>query len=101
MNKELIIHLIGEQIRNMYLMHSLENLGFDCSSYTLSISQEILELAGFNEKLDELYQWYFNLIDKAIEEITFLNLDEMMNKWSLNIYIELLEARLQEKAPVR
>lgn len=54
-NKELIIHLIREQIRNMYLIHSLENLGFDCSAYTLSISQEILDLAGFSEKPDELY----------------------------------------------
>lgn len=95
-NKELITHLIGEQIRNMYLVQSLENLGFDCSSYTLSISQEILELAGFQEIPDELYQWYFNLIDKALEEIRFLNLDEMMYKWSLNIYIELLNQRLKE-----
>lgn len=95
-NKELIIHLIGEQIRNMYLVHSLENLGFDCSSYTLSISQEILELAGFHEKSDELYQWYFRLIDHALAETTYSNLDEMMNKWSLNIYIELLNQRFKE-----
>jgi hypothetical protein len=79
----------------MYLMHSLENLGFDCSAYTLSISQEILELAGFHEKPDQLYQWYFNLIDKALEEITFINLDEMMIKWSLNIYNELMNQRLK------
>lgn len=96
MNKQLIIHLISEQIRNLYLMHSLEILGFDCSSYTLNISQEILELAGFQEIPDELYQWYFSLIDKALEETTFLNLDEMMNKWSVYIYIELLETRLKE-----
>lgn len=93
-NKELIIHLLREQIRNMYLMHSLENLGFDCSPYTLSISQEILELAGFQEKPDELYQWYFDLIDKVVEEVTFSNLDEMMTKWSWNIYIELLKQKL-------
>lgn len=98
-NKELTIHLIREELRNKLLMNSLSNLGFDCTSYTLSISQEILTLAGFTEKPDKLYQWYFKLIDKASEEITFWNLDEMMGKWPLNIYIELLEARLNGIVP--
>lgn len=97
-NKELVVHLLREELRNKCLMYSLENLGFDCSSYTLNISEKILTLSGFQEKPDELYQWYFNLIDKAMEEITFWNLDEMMDKWSLNIYIELLEMRLKDKA---
>ena len=98
-NKELVVHLVREELRNKCLMYSLGDLGFDCSYYTLNISQEILDLVGFQEKSDELYQWYFKLIDKALVEITFWNLDEMMDKWSLNIYIELLELRLQEKAP--
>src|SRR5665647_3815186 len=96
-SKELVVHLIREELRNKCLMYSLRDLGFDCSSYTLNISQEILDLVGFQEKSDELYQWYFKLIDKALVEITFWNLEEMMDKWSLNIYIELLELRLQEK----
>lgn len=95
-NKELVIHLIREELRNKCLMYSLRDLGFDCSSYTLNISQQILEFAGFKDKPDELYQWYFKLIDKALEEITFWNLDEMMDKWSLNIYIELLEMRIKD-----
>jgi len=74
----------------------LESLDFNCFSYTISISQEILELTRFHEEPDELYQWYFNLIDKALEEITFMNLDEKMSKWLLNIYIELLNQRLKE-----
>lgn len=97
-NKELVVHLIREELRNKCLMYSLRDLGFDCSSFTLNISQEILDLVGFQEKSNELYQWYFKLIDKALVEITFWNLDEMMDKWSLNTYIELLELRLQEKA---
>jgi hypothetical protein len=98
-NKKLVVHLIREQIRNKLLMNSLENLGFDCSSFSLSISEEILELAGFQEKPDNLYQWYFVLIDKALEETTFWNLDEMMGKWSMRIYVELLEAKLNGTVP--
>ena len=96
-NKELVIHLIREELRNKRLMHSLEYLGFDCSFFTLNICQVILELSGFQERSDELYVWYFELIEKALEEITFWNLDEMLDKWSKNLYIELLEKRLKEK----
>jgi hypothetical protein len=96
-NKDLIIHLIREELRNKRFMFSLEDLGLDCSFFTLNISQVILELAGFNKRTDELYQWYFELIDAALEETTFWNLDEMLDKWSANIYMDLLEMRLQEK----
>jgi hypothetical protein len=96
MNKKLVIHLLHEELRNKFLMNTLRRLGFDCTSYTLIISEQILSFAGFIEKPDSLYQWYFQIIDKAVEEITFLNFDEMLDKWSVNIYIELLEAKLNE-----
>lgn len=98
-NKKLVVHLIREQIRNKLLMNSLENLGFDCSSFSLSISEEILELAGFQERTDELYQWYFELIDKASEETSFWNLDEMMGKWSMIIYVKLIDVKLNGTVP--
>lgn len=95
-NKKLTVHLIREELRNKFLMNTLRSLGFDCTSYTLIISEQILTFAGFTEKPDNLYQWYFQIIDKAVGEITFLNLDEMLGKWSVNIYIELLETRLND-----
>jgi len=85
----LIIHLIHEELRNKRLMHSLEDLGFDCSAFTLNISQEILELSGFKERSDELYEWYFKLIDKALEEITFWNMEDTLEKWAMDIHKEL------------
>lgn len=99
-NKKLVVHLIREQIRNKLLMNSLENLGFDCSAFSLSISEEILELAGFPQRPNELYQWYFELIDKALEETTFWNLDEMMGKWSIIVYIKLIEVKLNGTFPL-
>ena len=92
MNTEkLIIHLIREELRNKRLMHSLEDLGFDCSFFTLNISQVILELAGFQKRTDTLYEWYFKRIETALEEITFWNLDEMLNKWSITIWNAIQE----------
>lgn len=89
--KKLITLLIKEELRNKRLMYSLEDLGFDCSFYSLDISHVILELAGFKKRPDELYAWYLSLIDTALEEITFWNLNKMINNWSKKIYTELLK----------
>lgn len=98
MNRELLIHLIQEELRNKYLMQSLENLGFDCSPYYLNISSEIIELAGVKEKTDEFYQWYNELLYNAVDGITFMNFDELLEILSLDIYTQLeKEVLLKEK----
>ena len=94
--KHLIIHLIREQIRNQSLILAFENLGFDCTMYTLNISEVILTLVGFDEKSDTLYKQYFELLEDAVKETTYLNLDEMIGKWSLVIYMQLIEMKSNE-----
>lgn len=89
MNKELIIHLIQEQIRNQVLILALEKLGFDCTIYTLNISEIILTFMGFRNKTDDLYQRYFELIEKAVEETDYCNIDEKLREWSELIYSEM------------
>jgi hypothetical protein len=88
-NEELIIHLIREELRNKRLMFSLEELGFDCSEYTIRVNQAILELAGFPLRNDELKKWYDKLIDEALEEITFWNMEVTLQEWSQKIYKKL------------
>ena len=94
MNKSLAIHLIQEQIRNQVLILALEKLGFDCSTYTLNISEVILTLVGFRNKTDELYQRYFELIEEAVEETDYSNMDEKLKEWSELIYSELQSLHL-------
>ena len=93
-NKELALHLIGEQIRNMVYITALENLGFDCSMYTLNISEVILSLVGYNEKPDSLYQRYFEMIEKAVDDTNYCNMDEKLKEWSETIYSELINEKL-------
>jgi hypothetical protein len=88
-NQELAIHLIQEQIRNQVLILALEKLGFDCTIYTLNISEKILTLIGFRNKSDELYQRYFELIEKAAGETDYGNMDEKLREWSVKIYSEM------------
>mgnify|MGYP006305727581 CR=1 FL=1 len=94
MRKSLAIHLIQEQIRNQVLILALEKLGFDCTIYTLNISEIILTLMGFSNKTDELYQKYFTLIEKAVEETDYCNMDEKLREWSVLIYSELQSLHL-------
>ena len=89
MNKTLAIHLIQEQIRNQVLILALEKLGFDCTSYTMNISEIILTLIGFRNKTDDLYQRYFELIERAVEETNYCNMDEKLREWSEVIYSEM------------
>ena len=94
MNKELTIHLIQEQIRNQVLILALEKLGFDCTIYTLNISEIILTFMGFRNKSDELYQRYFKLIERAVEETDYCNMDEKLKEWSELIYSEMKSSYL-------
>ncbi len=94
MNKILVTHLIQEQIRNQVLILALEKLGFDCTSYTLNISEIILTLMGFKNKTDELYQRYFTLIEKAVEETDYRNMDEKLREWAEVIYSEMQSSTL-------
>ena len=89
MNKTLAIHLIQEQIRNQVLILALEKLGFDCTIYTLNISEIILTFMGFRNKTDDLYQRYFKLIERAVEETDYCNMDEKLREWSELIYSEI------------
>ena len=91
--KSLAIHLIREQIRNLVLIYSLEPLGFDCTSYTMNISEVIVTLVGFEHKTDKLYQRYFELIERALNETSYLNMDEMLVKWSELIYSRLADMK--------
>lgn len=100
MNKqELTVRLIGEQIRNQVLVQAFENIGFDCTMYTLNVSEIILTLTGFNEKADILYQRYFELIEAALKETSYRNMDEMMSKWSSIIFNELQDIKLKGFSP--
>lgn len=98
MNK-LIIHLIQEQIRNQVLITSLEKLGFDCTIYTLNISEIILNLVGFKDKPDQLYHFYFELIEEAVKQTSYRSMDESMGRWSKVIFNELHNIYMKGLSP--
>ena len=96
-SKELVIHLLKEELRNKRLLYSLEDIGFDCSFYYLNVSHIILELAGFKQKTEELCEWYVDIVDKAVEEINFRNMEEMLKIWPVVLYNELIKKKCISK----
>ena len=85
-----MIVIVDYGIGNLHsVSKALEKLGFDCTIYTLNISEIILTLVGFSNKTHNLYRRYFELIEKAVEETDYCNMDEKLREWSEVIYSEM------------
>ncbi|MBN2828166.1 MAG: hypothetical protein JXQ26_09250 [Tissierellales bacterium] len=67
--------------------------------YTLNISEIILTLAGFDQRADSLYQKYSALVETAVKETSYHNMDEMISKWSNVIFRELQDIKLHGHSP--
>jgi hypothetical protein len=87
---ELILHLITAEIKNRKLISGLIDLGFDTTHYTIDFNQIILSLIGFEKLSEELYQYYYELLDQYCEKINIWKFGEELNDVALNIYSELL-----------
>jgi hypothetical protein len=87
---ELILHLLKAEIKNRKLLTGLINLGFDTTPYTIDFSQIVLSIIGFEKLSEELYQYYYELLDQYCEKINIWKFGEELNDVALNIYSELL-----------
>jgi hypothetical protein len=61
---EVSLYLISEEMKNRRCINRLETVGFDLT-YACDLSRLILTLAGFEERSDELYDWYTQTLDEA------------------------------------
>jgi hypothetical protein len=86
---ELTIFLIKEELKNRKFTKGLDKVGFDTSDCSSDFSSLILALIGFKERPDELYEWYFKLMDEFAEKIDLSDWKEL-NEQAFNFYIELL-----------
>ena len=60
---DLIIYLIKAELKNTRFTNQLEQIGFDTSLSSLDFGGLILELAGFSNRNDELFDWYNQLVE--------------------------------------
>lgn len=89
--KESVLILIEDNVVNLKLISTLEDLGIDASLYNLnspSVVFELLELEFF-ENRDYLYKKYFDLLEKG-KSIDFITSKVELRLFVLNVYDELL-----------
>jgi hypothetical protein len=93
---ELTIFLIREELKNRKFTKGLEKVGFDTSDCSSDFSSLILALAGFQNRTDELYEWYFNQSEEYSEKFDLSDWKEL-NEQAFNFYIDLLMERRKVK----
>lgn len=81
-NKELIISLIKDDLRNTKLVNGLNKIGLKADDYYLHLSDTIFNLMGFedNSQTEALIEFYYEYSNKVEEcDLTFdsTQLDEM------------------------
>lgn len=83
--KELIVSLIKEDLKNISLINGLDELGLYSDAYRLQLNRIFFALMGFkdNEKYENLYDQYFDMsmeVSKIKVHIHPKKLDKMAHK---------------------
>ncbi|HLZ15965.1 MAG TPA: hypothetical protein VKQ08_02950 [Cyclobacteriaceae bacterium] len=93
---EFTLFLIQEDLKSNRLFSGLRKAGLDSSYYRPDFSAVVLESAGFAERPDDLFDFYFDLLDKSSEKAE--ESYEKIGKLAFNIYVDLvIEKRKRAK----
>jgi hypothetical protein len=88
---ELILFLIREQLKSRKFFDELAALGLTDSSYQSHFESLILRKLEMDDRTDELYKFFTELIGKHSQELDGEN-ETLMNA-AMSVYGELIERR--------
>jgi hypothetical protein len=66
---DLILYLIREELKSRKFFSGLQRLGLDYCFYQPHLDKPILAAVGFDDPPDEVYKFYFKLIEKRSRKI--------------------------------
>ena len=97
-NKNLLLSLIKDDLVITQFITDLNNLGLDAGKYYLHLSQTIFNLMGFGNfnQENELYEEYFDFVDKATT-VNLLENPKQLNKIALEVYDKLMTEKEKRK----
>jgi len=95
-NKNLVLHLIKDDLINSKLVSTLDALGLDAGNYYLYLNQTIFNLMGIKKNKDELFDKYHKMCDLVIKGDIFKNSGYLDNK-AKEIYTKLILESGNEK----
>jgi hypothetical protein len=85
---EVALFLIKEDLKSNRLLNSLSNIGFDESNHKSSFGTMVLAILGFEQQPDELYEFYYRMLDHYSEKVGDDN--KKLVKAAFNLYVDLI-----------
>jgi hypothetical protein len=93
---QMLIFLIAAELKVRKLNNGLINIGCDGCFCMPDLSYLVLALADFDEHPDELYDFYFGLLDQYCEKVTHDN--TLPIEEALCVYKKLMDERLKGRS---
>lgn len=87
------VFLISEDLKGRKLINGLTSIGCDACFCTSDLCDLVLAYVGFNDRPNELYDFYFELLDDHCDKVSHKNSQPI--KEALKVY-EILMARRKE-----
>lgn len=82
------VFLISEELKGRKLLHVMKSIGCDDCLCITDLCDLVLAYAGFDDRPNELYDFYFALLDGYCEKVDYEN--EKPVRLALKIYTALL-----------
>jgi hypothetical protein len=95
----LILHLLREEIKHRSVTNTFETLGMDTTMHASNLSELVLALSGFENRSDELYDWYFKKLDHYADENINAELD--LHELAFDFYIDIVECARKSGKPIQ
>jgi len=84
---QVTIVLIAAELKSRKLINGLTNIGCDSCFCIPELCDLVLAMVGFNDRPDELYDYYFDLLDKYCDKVSHEN--ELPIKEAVSVYKSL------------
>lgn len=85
---DLVLFLIGEELKSCRLARGLDQAGFDYSPFQPHLDSAIMAALGLTDERDETYAFYFSVMEEHAEKID--QHSETIAREAMNVYRILL-----------
>jgi hypothetical protein len=89
---QITVFLIAAELQSRKMMKAFASIGCDACFCIPDLCDLVLAFIGFNDRPNELYEYYFDLIKQYCEEVTYDN--NLPIREALYIYNDLKNNRL-------
>ncbi len=87
-NQDLILFLIKKELQGTKFINELDKIGFDSSLFCIDLGKVILSLMGFQNRSDEMWEWYDQTLDSYLPKVNLWD-NSTTRELALDFYLEL------------